>query len=56
MPQDSGSNGTWNDEKETTLNQPYLMEVNNLITSKSGYTYIGQYDGHSYFTSNLSFL
>ena len=50
------SDGTWNDEKETTLNQPYLMEVNNLITSKSGYTYIGQYDGHSYFTSNLSFL
>ncbi|MFL3022093.1 MAG: Ig-like domain-containing protein [Cytophagales bacterium] len=50
------SDGTWNDEKETTLNQPYLMEVNSLITSKSGYNYIGQYDGHSYFTSNSSFL
>ena len=50
------SDGTWNDEKETILNQPYLMEVNSLITSKSGYKYIGQYDGHSYFTSNVPFL
>ena len=50
------SDGTWNDEKQTTLNQRYLLEVDNLISSKSGYTYLGQYNGHTYFSSNLSFL
>ena len=48
--------GKWNDEKETTLDQRYLLEVDQLISSKSGYTFLGQYDGHSYFSSNLSFL
>ena len=50
------SDGTWNDGNEFTFNMKYLMEVNSLIKSKSGYTYIGQYDGHSYFASNLSYL
>ena len=50
------ASGNWNDEKETTLNQRYLLEVDQLISSKSGYTFLGQYDGHSYFSSNLSFL
>ena len=31
------------------------MEVNSLTTSKSGYTYAGQYDGHSYFISNQTY-
>ena len=48
------STGKWNDHKDT-LSQRYLMEVNSLTTSKSGYTYAGQYDGHSYFISNQTY-
>ena len=33
-----------------------MLEVDQLISSKSGYTFLGQYNGHSYFSSNLSFL
>ena len=32
-----------------------FLEVDKLITSLSGYTYLGQFDGHSYFKSNLAF-
>ena len=46
--------GKWNDIPLST-NKKYLLEVDKLITTKSGHTYIGQYNGHSYFKSNLSF-
>ena len=50
------ADGTWNDEKEVSLNQKYLLEVNSLISSLSGFKFLGQYGGHTYFSSNLPFL
>ena len=46
--------GKWNDIP-LIKNKKYLLEVDKLITTKSGHTYLGQYNGHSYFKSNLSF-
>ena len=45
------TSGKWNDNKDT-INQRYLLEVNSIITSKSGYEKIGELDGHTYFVSN----
>ncbi len=44
----------WNDITNTDGGQPkiYLLETNQLINSLQGYTYLGQYQGHSYFKSN----
>ena len=50
------SNGTWNDEKNISKMNPHLLEVGAIITSKPGYKYLGQYDGHTYFESNTSSL
>ena len=46
--------GKW-DDNTSSLSIPYLLEVDKLITSLSGHTYLGQFDGHSYFKSNLAF-
>ena len=46
--------GEWNDIP-LSVNKKYLLEVDKLITSKSGHTYLGEYNGHSYFKSNLSY-
>ena len=46
--------GKW-DDNNSSLSIPHLLEVDKLITSLSGYTYLGQFDGHSYFKSNLAF-
>ena len=47
-------NGKWNDITDLN-NKKYLLEVDKLITTKSGHIYLGQYNGHSYFKSNLSY-
>ena len=46
--------GKWNDITSSN-NKKYLLEVDKLITTKSGHTFLGQHNGHSYFKSNLSF-
>ena len=46
--------GKWNDISSSNPSS-YLIEVDKLITSLSGHTYLGQFDGHSYFKSNLAF-
>ena len=48
------TSGKWNDNKDT-INQRYLLEVNSIITSKSGYEKIGEFDGHTYFVSNQTY-
>ena len=48
--------GTWNDEDETRRNQQYLFEYESIVASLPGFTKIGEYDGHTYFISDQSFL
>ena len=46
--------GLWNDisNNDGGISKHYLLETNQLINSLGGYTYLGQYLGHSYFKSN----
>jgi len=46
--------GLWNDisNNDGGISKLYLLETNQLINSLGGYTYLGQYLGHSYFKSN----
>ena len=46
--------GKWNDIPSSS-SKKYLLEVDKLITFKAGHTYLGQYNGHSYFKSNQQY-
>ena len=46
--------GMWNDVNELTYIKPHLIEMESSITTLAGYSYLGEYDGHSYFESNTA--
>ena len=49
-----GSNGGFYRSRINTQTQQALIEFNDGRSAQAGYTYIGAYNGHSYFRSNSS--
>jgi hypothetical protein len=47
------SSGKWNDDNRAKMQASYI-EYDGLINSLSNFTYLGQYNGHSYFKNSQS--